>query len=122
MLVQWSVAGPILGLGVAAVVLGRSWAAQPFTHIGSNHAQQRAFAQSPVLSGKYKIRQLLSSGHVETIFAALFRKPALVLYDRSTLTGPDGGITALDAPATQVGGLIPSADAVSTLKLTAGDG
>lgn len=114
--VQWSIAGPVLGLGIAAIVLGRSWATQPSVHIGSNQTQQRAFARSPLLNGKYKVRSLLSSGHVETIFAALFRRPGLVRYDRTILKGPDGGTTAVDASAAKVGALTSSADALSTFR------
>lgn len=116
MLTPWSIAGPVLGFGIAAFVLGRSWAAQPFLHVGSNPTQQRVFARSPLLNGKYKVRRLLSSGHIETIFAALFRRPGLVRYDRTVLKGPDGGTTAVDAPATKVGVLTSSADAVSAFK------
>lgn len=51
----------------------------------------------PHLSAPYQLPSLLNNGHVETIFAALFRKNPHITYEREILRMPDGGTVALDS-------------------------
>lgn len=53
-------------------------------------------ALCPHLSQPYHLPAFLNNGHVETIFAALFRRRPHVLYDREIVQMPDGGVVALD--------------------------
>ncbi|RMZ52610.1 hypothetical protein APUTEX25_000729, partial [Auxenochlorella protothecoides] len=57
----------------------------------------------PSLSAPYSLPLPLCNGHVETIFAALFRRTPGVVYDRELVHMPDGGLVALDARATPAG-------------------
>lgn len=50
----------------------------------------------PHLTANYRLPLFLNNGHVETIFAALFRKNPHILYQREILHMPDGGVVALD--------------------------
>jgi predicted alpha/beta-fold hydrolase len=50
----------------------------------------------PSLTASYRLPALLNNGHVETIFAAWFRRKPHILYDRELLHMPDGGCVALD--------------------------
>lgn len=50
----------------------------------------------PSLTAPYRLPAFLNNGHVETIFAAWFRKKPHVLYDREIVHMPDGGCVALD--------------------------
>lgn len=51
----------------------------------------------PHLSAEYHLPAVLNNGHVETIFAALFRRNPHITYEREILHMPDGGVVALDA-------------------------
>ncbi|KAK9855779.1 hypothetical protein WJX84_003279, partial [Apatococcus fuscideae] len=98
MFVQWYVAAPFIGIGIAAFILGRPGPVKPFVHIGRS---DRVFSNCRRLNSPYEVRPYLSNGHIETLFAAIFRKSAAVKYNRTVLTGPDGGQTAIDSPVTQ---------------------
>ncbi len=103
MLTQWYVALPLVSIGLAAgFFMGMSWSRPSFVHVGSSKIAQQAFSGCPSLNTKYRALRFLSSGHTETIFASFLRKPKAVAYTRSTLTGPDGGTTAVDATAAKV--------------------
>lgn len=62
---------------------------------------QAILALCPSLASPYKLPFYLSNGHVETIFAALFRKKPHINYSRELLRMPDGGTVALDAEDTE---------------------
>ena len=51
----------------------------------------------PHLTAPYKLPFILNNGHVETIFAALFRKNPHITYEREIVKMPDGGSVALDS-------------------------
>lgn len=51
----------------------------------------------PHFTTPYRLPSILNNGHVETIFAALFRSRPHILYDRELLHMPDGGVVALDS-------------------------
>ena len=51
---------------------------------------------------------LLNNGHVETIFAALFRRRPHILYDRELVQMPDGGVVALDTEDLQESDRLPA--------------
>ena len=55
----------------------------------------------PHLSEPYQLPVLLNNGHVETIFAALFRSNPHVTYEREVITMPDGGSVALDSEVSE---------------------
>jgi len=58
----------------------------------------------PYITAPYNLPAFLNNGHVETIFAALFRRSPHILYDRELVHMPDGGVVALDTedlPSTQ---------------------
>ena len=50
----------------------------------------------PSLEKAYHLPAFLHNGHVETIFAAWFRRRPHVLYEREIVHMPDGGMVALD--------------------------
>lgn len=50
----------------------------------------------PTLHENYHLPGFLHNGHVETIFAALFRKRPHLMYDRELVHMPDGGVVSLD--------------------------
>ena len=56
----------------------------------------------PHLSATYHLPAFLNNGHVETIFAALFRRNPHITYEREILHMPDGGVVALDAEISSV--------------------
>lgn len=51
----------------------------------------------PHLSTPYSLPSILNNGHVETIFAALFRRNPHITYEREIVHMPDGGVVALDS-------------------------
>ena len=51
----------------------------------------------PHFTTPYKLPTILNNGHVETIFAALFRRRPHILYDRELVHMPDGGVVAIDS-------------------------
>jgi len=51
----------------------------------------------PHLTAPYRLPFLLNNGHVETIFAALFRRNPHITYEREIVKMPDGGSVALDS-------------------------
>lgn len=57
---------------------------------------QRILKAMPSLREVYRPLGFLLNGHVETIWAALFRRGAGVSYYRRCVTMPDGGVVALD--------------------------
>lgn len=57
----------------------------------------------PHLSAEYHLPAILNNGHVETIFAALFRRNPHITYEREILHMPDGGVIALDAEISSTG-------------------
>ena len=57
---------------------------------------RRILADMPSLREVYQPLAFLLNGHVETIWAALFRRGAGVRYYRRCVTMPDGGVVALD--------------------------
>lgn len=57
---------------------------------------QALLALMPTATAPYRIPLLLSNGHVETIYAAKFRKKPHLMYNREILHMPDGGCVCLD--------------------------
>lgn len=54
-------------------------------------------ALCPYFTKSYELPAILNNGHVETIFAALFRRRPHILYNRELVHMPDGGVVALDS-------------------------
>jgi predicted alpha/beta-fold hydrolase len=59
-------------------------------------AVQAILAECPSLTQPYKVAPWLTNPHVETIFAALFRRTPAVKYERELLRMEDGGTVAVD--------------------------
>lgn len=68
----------------------------PKLHFKSTAWNKAVVELCPYFSQPYTLPALLNNGHVETIFAAWFRKSPHILYDREILHMPDGGVVALD--------------------------
>lgn len=68
----------------------------------------------PTLAAPYSIPALLNNGHIETIFAAWFRRRPHVRYVRELVHMPDGGVVALDTEETDTD-LLPGAPVVILL-------
>ena len=100
--------GPTASLGVAlsgaaavaataaAVAMLRSRKLTPQVSAVPTPWNQALLSLCPSLSAPYSLPALLSNGHVETIYAAFFRRRPHLLYDREILHLPDGGCVALD--------------------------
>ena len=88
----------------------------------AKHAQstliQQIVERLPQLKEVYKPYPGLTNRHVETIFAAFFRKLPNVQFRRECLAAPDGGTVALDWPVH--GGKRPSDEAMWGQELPAG--
>jgi hypothetical protein len=80
----------------AAVGLFRSKRLQPRVVAEPTRWNQALLALCPHFTAEYDLPLILGNGHVETIFAALFRRKPHVLYDREILHMPDGGCVAID--------------------------
>eukprot|EP00276_Gloeochaete_wittrockiana_P009635 CAMPEP_0184644368 /NCGR_PEP_ID=MMETSP0308-20130426/1092_1 /TAXON_ID=38269 /ORGANISM="Gloeochaete witrockiana, Strain SAG 46.84" /LENGTH=369 /DNA_ID=CAMNT_0027072853 /DNA_START=1468 /DNA_END=2577 /DNA_ORIENTATION=- len=57
---------------------------------------EEIFKRCPILSENYRPSPFLYNGHLQTIFAALFRRNPDVQYDREYVPTSDGGEIALD--------------------------
>lgn len=73
--------------------------------------------QCPSFTAPYRLPRWLCNGHVETLFAAFFRKPLGLDYQRRLLPMSDGGTVALDSLAPEPGRAEPAADAPVLLLL-----
>ena len=93
----------------AAAVAMRSRLLTPQVSAAPTPWNQALLSLCPSLAAPYSLPALLSNGHVETIYAAFFRRRPHILYDREILHLPDGGCVALDTedvdklPADMVG-------------------
>jgi hypothetical protein len=77
---------------------------QPRVVAQPNQWNDALLALCPYFTKAYELPAILNNGHVETIFAALFRRRPHILYDRELVHMPDGGVVALDTedvPASQ---------------------
>lgn len=90
-------------VGTVAVVAAAGTAAAMFKKVIKPRviAQPNAWndallALCPYFTKSYELPAILNNGHVETIFAALFRRRPHILYDRELVHMPDGGVVALD--------------------------
>lgn len=88
--------------GVTLVALGTTIATRsmktftPTVISQPTRLNQALLALCPALTNPYKLPAFLNNGHVETIFAALFRKKPHICYRRELIHMPDGGTVALD--------------------------
>lgn len=98
-------AGPrvYFAVGTVAAVAAAGTAAAMFKKVMKPRviAQPSSFndallALCPYFTKEYELPSILNNGHVETIFAALFRRRPHILYDRELVHMPDGGVVALD--------------------------
>ncbi len=94
-------------LVVAAATAGAMYRKEmtPVVTAAATKWNQALLALMPSATAPYSLPLLLRNGHVETIYAAKFRKKPHLLYDREVLHMPDGGCVCLDTedlPANQV--------------------
>ncbi len=78
----------------------------PELHYAKSRFNKDILARCPSLTAVYRTCPLLTNGHVETIFAAVFRKDPGVRYYRRCVIMQDGAAVALDfelLPPEQVG-------------------
>jgi hypothetical protein len=99
-------AGPsaYLTVGTVAAVAAAGTAAAMFKKVMKprvvaqpNKWNDALLALCPYFTKPYELPAILNNGHVETIFAALFRRRPHILYDRELVHMPDGGVVALDS-------------------------
>jgi predicted alpha/beta-fold hydrolase len=98
-----------LALALAVAALARARAARlPSLSAAATPFNAAVLSRCPSLHAPVATPALLSNGHVETIYAALARRPpAGIAYKRSLLRTADGGTVALDALAAPPPGCAP---------------
>lgn len=77
------------------VTMARRKPAKTYTQVQPTSFNKGVLSRIPSLTSGYS-KFLIAGGHVETIFAAWFRRNPPVEYDRELLQTPDGGSVALD--------------------------
>lgn len=93
-----------LGLAAVAALAMRKKELRPTVEGQSTSWNSAILSLCPSITAPYSLASFLNNGHVETIFAAWFRKKPHVLYNREIVHMPDGGAVALDSedlPASQ---------------------
>jgi len=85
-----------LAIGAAAFLVRRLLTAEPSIAMKMTSGNLELLRKSPSLQEKYAPPLFLSGGHIETIFAALYRRDPKPEYRRELLTTEDGGTVALD--------------------------
>lgn len=91
-----------VGLGVGALAgaafmaLRRRTGLEPAVTMTPTESNKAILAECPSLTQPYKVAPWLTNPHVETIFAALFRRTPAVKYERELLRMEDGGTVAVD--------------------------
>jgi hypothetical protein len=83
-------------VGAASFMDARKKVALPVITMIQNEFNKRVMSLCPSLNAPYKPVPFLTNGHVETIFAAWFRRLPNLKYRRECITRPDNGTVALD--------------------------
>lgn len=83
------------GLVVSAAMIKRTF--YPKIRGKSTEWNDKIRRLCPHLASPYQLPFVLNNGHIETIFAALFRKNPHITYEREIVRMPDGGSVALDS-------------------------
>lgn len=99
-----------ISAAAGAVVMG---AGKRFVFVPTVTAQptpwnRDVLALCPKLHAPYHLSPFLRNGHVETIFAAWFRRDPRLVYTRELVRMPDGGTVALDTERGETSSQLPS--------------
>lgn len=86
----------VVALAAAATTGMRQKHLIPSVTAAENSWNQALLALMPTAIAPYQLPIWLRNGHVETIYAAKFRKNPRLLYDREIVHMPDGGCVCLD--------------------------
>ncbi|CAG9467412.1 unnamed protein product [Pedinophyceae sp. YPF-701] len=90
--------GVAIGAVGATVIMRRPRGSPPDLHYAAAELNRRLVESMPSLRKPYQAPALLRNGHVETIWAAFFRKGLGIEYRREVVIMKDGGAVALDWP------------------------
>jgi hypothetical protein len=91
-----AIAAAAVGVGATAAAAMSVGKHTPLLRAQSTKWNSAILSLCPALTSPYSLPTLLNNGHVETIYAALFRKSPHLLYDRELVRMPDGGVVAVD--------------------------
>eukprot|EP00798_Chlamydomonas_sp_ICE-L_P012968 gene12968-12789_t len=83
--------------GVFALVDAFRKTAPPKVHMEQSEFNKAVVDECPTLTAPYRPFPFITNGHVETIFAAKFRRCPKIDYERDSVLMGDGGRVALDA-------------------------
>mmetsp|Transcript_35862 Transcript_35862/g.91647 ORF Transcript_35862/g.91647 Transcript_35862/m.91647 type:complete len:652 (-) Transcript_35862:188-2143(-) len=82
--------------GAAFMALRRRRGQDPEVYMAPTEGNKAILNECPSLTSAYKVSPWLRNPHVETIFAALFRRSPKVEFTRDLLSMEDGGTVAVD--------------------------
>ncbi|KAL4433399.1 hypothetical protein ABPG77_010252 [Micractinium sp. CCAP 211/92] len=101
------VAAAAAAAAVAATLALRKLELRPNVQGQSTSWNSAILSLCPTLTAPYRLAAGLNNGHVETIFAAWFRRKPHVMYEREVVHMPDGGCVALDTEEAPPGKQLP---------------